>query len=167
MLPIVLERTAISVGLAGRGDPFERRQQWLREAGVTARVVELDGDAAMPRVTLLFVAGVTAQEAAKLAERARRAGILINVEDMPALCDFHVPAIVRRGDLLISVSTGGRAPGLAKLLREWLSDRFGPEWNGYLDQASDARMAWRAAGASAPELSRRTRALAAARQWLS
>jgi precorrin-2 dehydrogenase/sirohydrochlorin ferrochelatase len=166
LLPIVLERTAISVGLAGRGEAMERRRQWLMDAGVVPIDVAFDGDGPLPEMNLLFVAGTTAKETEPLARRARASGALVNVEDVTALCDFHVPAIVRRGDLVISVSTGGRAPGLAKLLREWLSGRFGPEWSRYLDQASDARATWRAEGASAPELSRRTRALAAAQQWL-
>ena len=146
---------------------MERRRQWLLDAGVVPVTVALDGGDGLPELNLLFVAGTSAQEAEPLTRRARASGTLVNVEDVSALCDFHVPAIVRRGDLVISVSTGGRAPGLAKLLREWLSGRFGPEWGRYLDQASDARAAWRAEGADAPELSRRTRALAAARQCLS
>jgi len=93
--------------------------------------------------------------------------VLVNVEDVPSLCDFHVPALVRRGDLVIAVSTGGRAPGVAKLLREWLDARFGPEWARFLDQASDARNAWRAEGVRAGELSSRTRQLAAEGNWLA
>ncbi len=61
---------------------------------------------------------------ARLAQLARDAGVLVNVEDVPDLCDFHVPAAVRRGDLLLTVSTGGRAPGLSRILREWLETPF-------------------------------------------
>ena len=60
---------------------------------------------------LLFVAGLPEGEARHLAGRARALGVLVNVEDVLPLCDFHVPAMVRRGDLLLTASTGGAVPG--------------------------------------------------------
>ena len=59
---------------------------------------------------------------------------------------FHVPAIVRRGDLLLTASTGGQVPGLARALREWLAEAFGPEWTGRLKDLSLARARWRSEG---------------------
>jgi precorrin-2 dehydrogenase/sirohydrochlorin ferrochelatase len=61
-------------------------------------------------------------------EEAEERGILINVADVPARCNFILPATVRRGDLVISVSTGGKSPALAKQLRMELEKRFGPEY---------------------------------------
>ena len=55
---------------------------------------------------------LSSEISAALAGRARAQGILVNVEDEPLLCDFHVPATVRRGDLLLTVSSAGRSPGL-------------------------------------------------------
>jgi precorrin-2 dehydrogenase/sirohydrochlorin ferrochelatase len=86
---------------------------------------------------------------------------------MPELCDFHVPAQVRRGDLLVAVSTAGRSPALSRALREHLEGRFGPEWESRLDEIADLRNAWRAEGASPNEVSRRTRALLSEREWLA
>jgi precorrin-2 dehydrogenase/sirohydrochlorin ferrochelatase len=88
------------------------------------------------------------------------------VEDQPALCDFHVPAIVRRGDLIVSVSTSGRAPGLARLIREWLEKKLHLEWSSRLDDISCARAEWREAGHSPSEVSGKTRALVAGKEWL-
>lgn len=164
MLPIILSPNAGRIGLAGHGAAYENRREWLEAAGVTPVIV--GADSAVATLKLLFVSGLPIAEASVLADKARAAQVLVNVEDIPSLCDFHVPAIVRRGDLLLSVSTGGRAPGLARLVREWLDARFGSEWAGYLDQASDARTAWRAQGARAEELSRRTRAMVSDRNWL-
>jgi siroheme synthase-like protein len=50
----------------------------------------------------------------------RQRGLLVNCVDDPAYCDFIVPSILRRGELAVSVSTGGNSPALARRLREWL-----------------------------------------------
>jgi precorrin-2 dehydrogenase/sirohydrochlorin ferrochelatase len=136
----------------------------LAEAGMEAVLVHETGP--LPPVGLLFVAGLDPQTARALAVRARAAGILVNVEDVPELCDFHVPAIVRRGDLVITASTGGRAPGLARRLREWLEERFGPEWDGRLQDVSQARAGWRADGLPPGEVAEKTRDMIAANGWL-
>ncbi len=164
MLPIVLSSRTSGVGIAGAGEPFARRKQWLAEAGIEA--ISVDSKCDIPEVKFLFVAGCEPGEAAGIAAAARARGALVHVEDRPSLCDFHAPALLRRGDLVIAVSTGGRAPGLAKLLRQWLDARFGPEWAGYLDEVGGARAAWRAQGVNAGELARRTEALVAEKDWL-
>lgn len=61
-------------------------------------------------------------------EAARRAGALINVVDTPQMCDFFNPAVVRRGDFLVSISTGGNAPMLASRIRQELEACFGHEY---------------------------------------
>ena len=67
----------------------------------------------------------------------------MNVEDRPALCDFHSVAEVRRGDLLLTVSTGGASPGLAARIRARLAADFGPEWADRLALLRGHRTAWR------------------------
>jgi precorrin-2 dehydrogenase/sirohydrochlorin ferrochelatase len=125
------------------------------------------GDEELQGLNLLFVAGLPADEAAPVAARARARGILVNVEDLPELCDFHVPAAVRRGDLILTVSTGGKAPGLSKHLREWLEGHFGSEWQKRVDDLGEAREAWRADGLPPSEVSKRTGEMIAAERWLS
>jgi len=66
---------------------------------------------------------------AQIADDARAAGVLVNVVDRPALCDFIMPAVVERGDLVIATSTGGASPALAKRIRHALEDTFGPEYD--------------------------------------
>lgn len=160
----MLNSQASRVGIAGRGEPLQRRTHWLVEAGIEP--ISVDSRCGIPDVKFLFVAGYEAGEAAEIAEVARAKGALIHVEDQPSLCDFYAPALLRRGDLVIAVSTGGRAPSLSRLLRQWLDARFGPEWAGYIEEVGGARAAWRAQGVNAGELARRTEALVAEREWL-
>lgn len=168
MLPIVLDPNTVTVGLAGADDGLERRRALLAGAGIPAVAIAPDApDEALKGLAVLFVAGLTEEQSRALAARARLHRALVNVEDMPALCDFHVPAAIRRGDLLLTVSTAGRAPGLARTLREWLTRLVGTEWGARLDQIAEARAGWRSAGHSPEEVSRRTRALVSEKGWLS
>ncbi len=63
---------------------------------------------------------------------AREKGILVNAVDQPLDCTFIVPSILRRGDLVIAVSTSGKSPAMAKKIREELENRFGPEFETFL-----------------------------------
>jgi precorrin-2 dehydrogenase/sirohydrochlorin ferrochelatase len=167
MLPLVFNSHGVKVGLAGQGEALARRAALLAEAGVEARLLSSDAsDAVLEPLQLLFVAGLPDSEAQALAGRARALGLLVNVEDVLPLCDFHVPALVRRGDLLLTASTGGSVPGLARRLREWLAESFGPEWTGRLKELSAARARFRSAGASPAEVSRKVRDLIAEKGWL-
>ena len=67
-------------------------------------------------------------ERQRLGAAARAAGALVNVvDDIPA-CDWAMPAIVRRGELLLAIGTGGASPALARKTRERLEIEYGPEW---------------------------------------
>jgi precorrin-2 dehydrogenase / sirohydrochlorin ferrochelatase len=167
LLPIVLKPGQAQVALIGRGEALLRRRKLLAEAGFRPVLLgpatdglEFDG------ITALFVAGHSKTISARLAAAARARGLLVNVEDRPELCDFHVPGVVRRGDLLISISTAGKSPGLAKLVRQWIERRLGPEWSGQLREAGTLRAHWRRSGLPPSEVSKKTAALAAARGWL-
>ena len=59
--------------------------------------------------------------------------ILVNVADEPELCSFIVPAYIRRGDLTISVSTGGRSPALARKIKEDLAKNYPAEYAQYVE----------------------------------
>ena len=62
------------------------------------------------------------------------------MDDVPN-CDFAAPAIVRRGDLVVAIGTGGRAPALASRLRAELGERFGPGWAELVDVVGRVRTA--------------------------
>ena len=167
MLPLVLTPLKLRAGLAGRGDALARRAALLAEAGVQARLLSPDAsDEVLAPLQLLFVAGLAEGEARDLARRARALGTLVNVEDVLPLCDFHVPAMVRQGDLLLTVSTGGTAPGLARALRERLAESFGPEWSERLADLGRQRARFRSQGLSPAEVSRKVQNLVAGMGWL-
>ncbi len=66
-----------------------------------------------------------------IAHEARRRGLWVNVVDVPPLCDFIAPSILRRGDIQIAISTGGAAPALSKYLRQRLEALLGPEFEQF------------------------------------
>jgi len=59
---------------------------------------------------------------------AEKRGLLCNIADRPEICNFILPAVVRRGSLIISISTSGRSPAMAKKLRKDLELQFGQEY---------------------------------------
>ncbi|MEI9929910.1 MAG: NAD(P)-dependent oxidoreductase [Rhizomicrobium sp.] len=165
MLPITLDPTKLRIGLCGAGEGLARRMATLTDGGVSP--VPVDPEASLEGLNLLFVAGLDVLPAKVLAMRARAQGILVNVEDVPELCDFHMPAVVRRGDLTFTVSTNGRAPGLSRLLREWLDRAFGHEWTGRIDQIAAIRADCRTQGLAPNEVSDRTREFVRQNGWLA
>jgi len=167
MLPLILNPVNLKTGLAGRGPERDRRAALLAEAGVEVRLLpEPVSDDLLASLQVLFVAGIPEGESREIATRARRLGVLVNVEDVMPLCDFHVPAMVRRGELLLTASTGGHAPGLARALRETLADQFGPEWTLRLKELGLARAKWRSQGLSPREVSQNVREMIARMGWL-
>ncbi len=64
----------------------------------------------------------------KVAKEARRERVLVNVVDDPQRSDFIVPSYLRRGDVAVAISTGGRSPALARKIRTELEESFGAEY---------------------------------------
>lgn len=90
-------------------------------------------------VFLAFAATDDARVNRAVANEVRKAGGLVNVADAPEACDFHVPSVVRRGDLTIAISTGGGSPALAKRLRQRLEATIGSEYEAFLDALRELR----------------------------
>ena len=77
--------------------------------------------------------------------------VWVNSADDPANCSFTLMSVIRRGDLVVSVGTGGRSPALAAHLRRRLEEEIGPEYENLLDVLSEAREALRASGRSSED----------------
>ena len=63
----------------------------------------------------------------------------MNVVDQPRLCSFIVPSVVRRGKLVLAISTGGGSPALAKWIRKDIEKRYGAEFGWLLNGMHQAR----------------------------
>jgi precorrin-2 dehydrogenase / sirohydrochlorin ferrochelatase len=70
---------------------------------------------------------------------AQRRGVLCNVVDVPEYCDFFYPAVVRRGDLQIAISTAGQSPSLAQRIRQQLERQFGEGYAEWVEQLGQTR----------------------------
>jgi precorrin-2 dehydrogenase/sirohydrochlorin ferrochelatase len=70
---------------------------------------------------------------------AQRRGVLCNVVDVPEYCDFYYPAVVRRGDLQIAISTNGQSPSLSQKLRQQLERQFGPGYAQWVAELGETR----------------------------
>jgi precorrin-2 dehydrogenase/sirohydrochlorin ferrochelatase len=70
---------------------------------------------------------------------AQRRAVLCNVVDDPEYCDFYYPAVVRRGDLQIAISTNGQSPSLAQKLRQQLERQFGPGYARWVAELGETR----------------------------
>ncbi|HMK67664.1 MAG TPA: NAD(P)-dependent oxidoreductase [Stellaceae bacterium] len=176
MFPINLNLQRLSVALVGSGPMTERRLELLdegraedvtvyaptpsealvRRAGPRLRRRwPTEADVARTRV-LMIADGLGSTLTEILVAAARVGGTLVNVEDRPELCDFHSPATVRRGDLLLTVSTGGRSPALARRLRHFLAELFGSEWAARVDRLGELRAGWREDGLDRATVLQRT-----------
>jgi precorrin-2 dehydrogenase/sirohydrochlorin ferrochelatase len=104
----------------------------LRSAG---RVRFLGGEFSEAFLRGTFVVFAATDDASlnrKVSEAARQRGLLVNAVDQPADCNFIVPSILSRGDLLIAVSTSGKSPAFARKVRVELEQHFGEEYGSFL-----------------------------------
>jgi len=146
--------------VVGSGRVGEPKIEGLLETGARIRVVSLDASPAVREwartgklelelrsfsdddLNGAFLA-VVATNSRTLNERiyreAQRRGVLCNVVDVPDLCDFYYPAVVRRGDLQIAVSTAGKSPSLAQKIRQQLEKQFGPGYAAWVAELGETR----------------------------
>jgi len=143
--PVSLEVTGRRCVVFGSGPVARARAAALLDAGASVTVIARpyeEGDLA--GVFLAVAATEDAAETARVFAEAEREGTLLNAVDDPAHCHFAVPAVLRRGDLTVTVSTGGRAPGYARRLRDDLSRVVGPDYGTLVDLIGDVRAELRA-----------------------
>ena len=139
--PVFLELTGRRAVVIGALAVAEGKDAALREAGATVDVYPSDGWAPAD-LDAAFVCVASSEDPAErdaIARAAHERGVLVNVMDDVPNCDFAAPAIVRRGDLVLAIGTGGRSPAVARKVREELERRFSPEWAEALTVIAEVR----------------------------
>lgn len=159
--PIILTALADArCVVVGGGPVAERKVAGLLDAGaqptvisptLTPTLAEWKGAGRIMHLPRVFAAGDLAGAAlviaatdddavnTAVATEGRDNGALVNVANEPAVGNFHTVGTVRRGDLLLTVSTGGRSPTLAAQLRAELASRYGPEYAAALRRMAQLR----------------------------
>ena len=159
-IPIFLDVTGRECVVVGGGEVAARKVEALLEAGARVTVVSPSLSPALKALVarrlvthiareyqrgdirgclLVYAATDDPKLHRELAAEARALGIPINVVDVPELCTFISPAVVKRGELQIAISTGGASPAFAARLRRALEDQFGAEYALTLEVLRAAR----------------------------
>ena len=157
--------------VVGGGPVAERKMRALVESGASVTIVApavtpaIDAAAEAGEIVvrrrpfqpedvdgafLVFAATDVAEVNAAVLREARRVAALVNAADDPPAGDFQVPATVRRGDIAVAVSTGGRSPSFARHLRTELESWLTPERIELLDLMADVRRELQAKGDNPP-----------------
>jgi precorrin-2 dehydrogenase/sirohydrochlorin ferrochelatase len=160
LFPIFLKlenRSCLVVGAGAIGEP---KIESLLTSGTSVRVIAPRASAAVAEwaqkgaivweerefdpsdlngVFLVIAATSSRQVNETVFREAQQRNILCNVVDDPEHCDFYYPAVVRRGDFQLAISTNGHSPALAQRIRRELEIQFGPEYGAWLVELGKIR----------------------------
>jgi precorrin-2 dehydrogenase/sirohydrochlorin ferrochelatase len=160
LFPMFMKLTAKACLVVGAGKVGEPKVGGLLDTGARVHVVAIKASEAVREWAqagqidlelrafsdddlegkfLAVVATASAKLNRQIYTEAQRRGVLCNVVDVPELCDFFYPAVVRRGDLQIAISTAGQSPSLAQKLRKQLEWQFGEGYAEWVAQLGETR----------------------------
>jgi precorrin-2 dehydrogenase / sirohydrochlorin ferrochelatase len=160
LFPMFVKLEGRQVLVVGAGIIGEQKIEGLLETGAQIRVVALGTSPKVQQwalagrivldqryftptdlddVFLVVVATASRELNGLIFGEAERRGILCNVVDVPEQCHFYYPAVVRRGDLQIAVSTAGQSPSLAKRIRQQLERQYGPGYAQWVAKLGETR----------------------------
>jgi uroporphyrin-III C-methyltransferase/precorrin-2 dehydrogenase/sirohydrochlorin ferrochelatase len=167
--PVALDLEGRACLVVGGGEIAARKLAGLLEAGARVTVVSpwlcpallalasagrfrwmpreyAPGDVAGFFLAVVATGGGAVDEA--VAREGRERGVLVNCADDPARCDFILPAVLRRGAVMVAVSTGGASPAMAGLVRDEIDALLPDHCAALADVAASARRALRERGLS-------------------
>jgi siroheme synthase-like protein len=160
LFPMFLKIEGRQVLVVGAGKVGESKIAGLLDTGARVRVVARDATAAvrgwardgqielelrsfsvadLEEAFIAIVATASRDLNEFVYREAQARGVLCNVVDVPEYCDFFYPAVVRRGDLQIAISTSGQSPSLAQKLRQQLEKQFGPGYAAWVAELGETR----------------------------
>ncbi len=119
-------------------DATETVHAWAKAGKITLEIRAF-AESDLDRTFLAIVATASRALNGSIYREAQRRGVLCNVVDDPEYCDFYYPAVVRRGDLQIAISTSGQSPSLAQKLRQQLERQFGPGYARWVAELGETR----------------------------
>jgi precorrin-2 dehydrogenase/sirohydrochlorin ferrochelatase len=112
----------------------------LKEKNIISHIAAQYSGNLINGATLVIGATDDEKTNAAISLDARRQGIPVNIVDDPQKCDFILPSLVQRGDLAITIGTGGKSPALARHLREELEAKYGKEYETLLNILGNLRV---------------------------
>jgi len=160
LFPIFVKLAGRAILVVGAGKVAEGKIDGLLDTGARIRVVALEATnrvqewarsgvirlerrafavSDLEGIFLVIVATSSSSINRAIFSEAESRGILCNVVDVPELCDFFYPAVVRRGDLQIAISTAGQSPSLAQNIRQKLERQFGPGYGEWVAELGATR----------------------------
>ena len=158
--PILVDLQGKSALVVGGGKVAQRKIETLLEHGAAVQVVARDlteelerlrtgkrieflgfefSETFLERAFLVIAATDDASLNRRVSQAAQHRGLLVNAVDQPADCNFIVPSVLSRGDLLIAVSTSGKSPAFARKVRVELEQHFGEEYGFFLNLMGNLR----------------------------
>lgn len=164
MLPLMLNVTQTPIAVIGNGFATIQRLNTLKASGAqnittfatdpeigvvklcSARLhnrLPTQDDFRLGHFRIVYICDIAEADTLNIIGWAHDAGGFVNVHDRQDLCDFHMPAILRRGHLQVTVSTDGKVAGLSRILRDFLkANIFGPEWAARVNDLGARRDDW-------------------------
>jgi len=160
LFPIFVKLAGRAVLVVGAGKVAENKIEGLLDTGARIRVVAPEATnrvqewamsglisleqraytaSDLEGILLVVVATSSNSVNGAIFRGANSRGILCNVVDVPELCDFFYPAVIRRGDLQIAISTAGQSPSLAQKLRQQLERQFSPRYGEWVAELGKTR----------------------------
>lgn len=189
MLPIMVNVADLPIAVVGDGFAAAQRLRILQASGAQSvmtfssmpedDVADLAGQSLVARLPseedftahrfrVVYLCDLPDAETNEILSWARDVGALVNVHDKQDMCDFHMPAILRHGNLQVTVSTDGKVAGLSRILRDFLRDDvLGPEWAERVDELGRRRAEWVAQRLPFADLKSRVEDYVEKRKWLS
>jgi precorrin-2 dehydrogenase / sirohydrochlorin ferrochelatase len=160
LFPMFVKLERRNVLVVGAGQVGELKIRGLLPTGASVRVVAREASQAVREwahngeialeerafllsdlddVFLIVVASSSRDLNELIFQEAQSRRIPCNVVDVPEQCDFYYPAVVRRGDLQIAISTSGQSPSLAQRIRQQLERQFGPGYARWVAELGETR----------------------------
>ena len=158
--PILVDLQGKRALVVGGGKVAQRKIETLLDHGASVQVVARELTATLEELRnheeidflgdefsevflegafLVFAATDDASLNRRVSQAAQQRGLLVNAVDQPADCNFIVPSVLARGDLLIAVSTSGKSPAFARKVRIELERYFGEEYGFFLNLMGNLR----------------------------